>query len=395
LLDLLASREANRRDGGANAERRTSAPATLDEIVASARRLQSTFVCYWVGSAATTIWVVDATGLRASARVAVPETTLAELVQQATGIAGETAAGTAVTASLGGARRPWRELYRLLIAPVRDRWGIRPGGRLTIVPHRSLSGLSFAALRDEHGRYLLESCDLHYLPTAAVLGFARTPQTRGGALLVGDPEPHDADVGESPLPALPWARREVGAVRLSLSKETDVLVGDAATEAAVRREAPGRAVLHLATHGIIRNDETLTSYLALGGGGAPGDNDGRLTADEVYSLSLDASLVVLSACRTALGPSNGDGVFGFTRAFLYAGASTVAATMWDVPDETTYRVMRDFYARRARGVATSRALRSAQLRLLHSLRAGALRSGGQVLAETPRLWAGFVLVGEP
>jgi CHAT domain-containing protein len=230
----------------------------------------------------------------------------------------------------------------------------------------------------------------------AVLAFTSQRQAaRSGALLVGDPGPFAPPAGEPPLPALPWARREVETVRASLHGATTVLVGERATEAAVRSSTPGRAIVHLATHGIIRNDESLTSYLALGGAGPSEQGDGRLTADEVYSLPLDAELVVLSACRTALGPSNGDGVFGFTRAFLYAGASTVAATMWDVPDETTWRVMRDFYARRASGLTTSRALRAAQLTLLRALRARTIRVQGQVMPESPRLWAGFVLVGEP
>jgi CHAT domain-containing protein/tetratricopeptide (TPR) repeat protein len=396
LLDLLASRAASRPTNAAGSTRRTSEPASLDEIVAAARRLGSTFLCYWVGASTTTIWVVSADGLRTSVRVDVPEGRLAELVHKATGAGdGPVDTGVAMLAA-GSARRPWRELHRLLIEPVRHRLPTRAGARLTIVPHGPLSGLSFAGLRDEQGRYLLETHDLHYVPAVAVLAFTSQRQAaHGGALLVGDPGPFAAAAGEPPLPALPWARREVETVRGSLHGAATVLIGERATEAAVRSSAPGRAIVHLATHGIIRNDESLTSYLALGGVGASDESDGRLTADEVYSLPLDAELVVLSACRTALGPSNGDGVFGFTRAFLYAGASTVAATMWDVPDQTTWRVMRDFYARRASGLTTSRALRAAQLALLRALRAGTVRLQGQVMPESPRLWAGFVLVGEP
>ena len=146
---------------------------------------------------------------------------------------------------------------------------------------------------------------------------------------------------------------------------------------------------------IIRNDETLTSYLALRPDAATPEGDGHLTADEVYALALDADLVVLSACRTALGRTGGDGVIGFIRAFLYAGAASVIATMWDVPDRTTYEVMRSFYTRRGAGRSKSRALRAAQLAVLDGLRRGALRAGGAVLPEHPRFWAGFVLVGEP
>jgi CHAT domain-containing protein len=169
------------------------------------------------------------------------------------------------------------------------------------------------------------------------------------------------------------------------------------------------------------------------------EDDGRLTADEVYGLRLRARLVVLSACRTALGPLSGDGVIGFTRAFLYAGASSVVATSWDVPDEAGYEVMRRFYRARAAderrgsqaGAATGRnggkvhaasarstnagasskvsaratmphtadALRTAQLAVLASLRKGTLMAttpaGPVALREHPLLWAGFLVVGEP
>jgi len=112
-------------------------------------------------------------------------------------------------------------------------------------------------------------------------------------------------------------------------------------------------------------------------------------------VTLADRLVVLSACRTALGPVEGDGVIGFARAFLSAGARSVVATQWDVSDRVSYEVMREFYARRARGASNSRALRGAQLAVLRALRAGTIHADGAALPETPRLWAGFVLTGEP
>jgi len=110
--------------------------------------------------------------------------------------------------------------------------------------------------------------------------------------------------------------------------------------------------------------------------------------------------VVLSACRTALGRVTGDGVLGMTRAFFFAGASAVVATLWDVADEPAARLMRSFYAAWRRPVDKAAALRTAQLGLLRELRAGRLTvattDGRRVaLPEDPMLWAGFVLVGAP
>jgi CHAT domain-containing protein len=92
-------------------------------------------------------------------------------------------------------------------------------------------------------------------------------------------------------------------------------------------------------------------------------------------------------------------VIGFTRAFLYAGARSVIATEWNVPDQTGYEVMRRFYRFRKASNDTSEALREAQLSVLGALRTGKVRvqtPGGMVaLRENPLFWAGFVLVGRP
>ncbi|HEX6736902.1 MAG TPA: CHAT domain-containing protein, partial [Vicinamibacteria bacterium] len=94
-----------------------------------------------------------------------------------------------------------------------------------------------------------------------------------------------------------------------------------------------------------------------------------------------------------------DGVLGFTRAFLYAGSSSVLATLWDLPDASAQHVLPRFYREWRRGSDKSAALRDAQRALIAALRAGRIRVrtplGEAVLPEDPVLWANFVLVGEP
>ena len=410
FLDLLASRQhGNDPD---TAGRRGAAPATFPQMVAAAARLRSTVVAYWVNDTETFVWVVSPDGRLASARVAVTAAELVSMVREATGV-GRPATGLLLGA--GSVARPWRALYRLLLGPVRQHLPTRPGSRLTIVPHGPLFGLPFAALRDGADRYLIESHDIHYVPAVGALSYIARPPRVGGAvtaLLVGDPTPDVARDSVMSLPALPWASREVEAIAGMLSSRATVLTGQDATESRVRASLSGRSLLHFATHGIVQNEERLSSYLALAGGtvsaGPPADStiestiDGRLTANETYDLDLDADLIVLSGCRTALGPIMGDGVIGFTRGFLAAGASSVVATMWDVPDQTSFEVMKEFYRAWAAGSAgvanragKSRALRQAQLSVLRALRAGTIRVGGVALPESPRLWAGYVLVGEP
>jgi CHAT domain-containing protein len=326
-------------------------------------------------------------------RVPVLPSRLIALVRATAGLDTNAGAARGLLITERAQHAPWRELERLLVAPVRRLLPAAAGSRLTIVPHGPLFGLSFAGLRAPDGRTLLEAHDLHYVPAIAALAEPRDAAAPAvGALVVGDPGALPTEPGAEPLPALPWARREVAAVRAALGSSTTLLTAGQANEGAVRAALAGHRVLHFATHGVVSNASTSPSYLALH---RSDDSDGRLQADEIYDLRLDADLVVLSACRTALGPVEGDGVIGFARAFLSAGARSVVATQWDVSDRVSYEVMREFYARRARGASKSGALRDAQLAVLRALRAGRIRVDGMALPETPRLWAGFVLTGEP
>jgi CHAT domain-containing protein/tetratricopeptide (TPR) repeat protein len=400
---------------GANIESSRSAqPATIAEMIATARRLQSTLLTYWVGPAGTFAWVISPGGTVNATRIDVPSMKLDALVAQAS----ESVNGAASFGGLGmgsaSQMRPWRELHALLIRPIRQYLPAGTNRLLTIVPHGPLFRVSFAALQDEKGQYLVERYRLHYTPAVGVLQFtAREKSALRQALLVGDPGTVKADTGEA-MPPLPWARKEVAEIAATLPEGAPhVLVDDQADEASIRAKLEGMDLIHFATHGVIQQQRSLTSYLALRGGndnalrfgsGTPGNidasNDGRLTAEEVYNLQLRARLVVLSACSTALGPMTGDGVIGFTRAFLYAGASSVIATEWDVPDEAGYELMRRFYRHRtAAPGAESLALRAAQISVIQALRKGALKvttpSGEVALPEHPLFWAGFVLVGEP
>jgi len=389
FLDLRAERTGSTRP---------PAPASVAEARAVAARLRSTIVSYWAGPSALVIWVVRPEGEPAMVRVPVRPAELTTLVRATAGLDAGASAARGLLMTDRAQRAPWRELERLVVEPIQALLPRAPGSRLTIVPHGPLFGLSFAGLRQPSGRYLLEDYDLHYVPAIAVLSeqagarAAAAAGAAGPALVVGDPGVLDADPGTEPLPPLPWARREVAAVRAALGPGTTVLADAEATEARVRDAIAGRRVLHFATHGVVSNERAQPSYLALR---ASAGSDGRLLADEIYGLALDAELVVLSACRSALGPVEGDGVIGFTRAFLSAGARSVVAAQWDVSDRLSYDVMRGFYARRARGLSTSRALRGAQLAVLAGLRRGTITEDGGALPEAPRLWAGFVLVGQP
>jgi CHAT domain-containing protein len=116
---------------------------------------------------------------------------------------------------------------------------------------------------------------------------------------------------------------------------------------------------------------------------AGGADDGRLHAWAIFErVRLEADLVTLSTCRSAAGTAvAGEGVLGLTRAFQYAGARSVMASLWDVPDLATQPFMGRFYAGLKRGLSKDEALRRAQLAAIHA-------------GQHPFRWAGFQLYGD-
>ncbi len=268
----------------------------------------------------------------------------------------------------------WREageaLYQRLIAPIRP---ALQGAQLTIVPHGPLHYLPFAALPTGNAA-LLDAYAIRMLPSASVLKFLKqSTTTRSGDLLaLGNPDLND------PASDLPGAQLEVEKITAGRTNSR-LLVRQAATETAMRELGGGFRNVHLASHGVFNPERPLDSALML----APdARNDGRLTVSEMYELELHAELVTLSACETALSKiASGDELVGFTRGFLYAGASSIVSSLWKVDDEATMLLMDTFYRQLLQGVDKRSALRSAQQALMRTGKAH------------PFYWAAFQLTG--
>ena len=417
----------------------SAAPLSSTDLIRLAARLRSTIVSYWVAPEETFAWVVSSTGNITATRIQVTERRLSQLVDRtwAMGAAQPRGGEPPNEAPLDSGEAPWqprvrgagllslgnqagialRALYELLIDPIRASLPAEAESLLTIIPHGPLFRLSFAALQSPGGQYLVERHAIHYAPAGVVLqladrGGSRLGSRKGGYLLVADPQSPPPLPDGRPLPRLPGTKREIARVAaLVSSANVTTLSGLHATEDRIRRLASERRILHFATHGVVRGDDPLGSFLALTVGSVssagqqakdskivPSD-DGRLTASEIYDLRLDADLVVLSACRTGLGAVSGDGVVGLARAFLYAGTPSVVATLWDIADEPSALLMPRLYRSLGTSVDKAQALRIAQIAVLKQLRSRALTvstpSGSAVLREHPVLWSGFILVGLP
>jgi CHAT domain-containing protein/tetratricopeptide (TPR) repeat protein len=384
---------------------------SADRLGAVAARLHSTILEYWVAQDALYVWTVAPDGVVHGARVDVTRAKLEQLIRSTSPFARQDEGRRASTnirsrgneaISLATRTNPvWSELYDLLIKPIERGLPQRAGARLTIVAHGPLLHLPFGALRDGHGQYLIERYTIHSVPAAAVLEFTtvrRHANARTGSmLLVADPAAPPVVAGEPPLPRLPGSAEEARAIaRLVPASSATVLADADATEPRVRDMLASRAVVHFATHAIVRDADPMASFLALG---RSRGGDGRLTAEKIYGMKLDADLVVLSACRSGDGLVTGDGVAALARAFFYAGAPSVVVSVWDVADAPTSRLLPAFYRAWLKGADKASALRAAQLELIRELRAGRVRTSSPIgdiaIPEDPAFWAGFVLLGEP
>jgi CHAT domain-containing protein len=261
-----------------------------------------------------------------------------------------------------------RALYDRLIRPVESEI---KGSKLTITPHEVLHYLPFSALSDGR-QYLIDRYSLRIMPSASALAYLRTdkPNRPGGILALGNP-----DLGD-PRFDLPGAEKEALAVARIVPGSRALLRGEA-SKTAVMELGGGFDILHFASHGVFEPDAPLTSGLLLAKGS---ETDGRLTVSDLYKLRFDADLVTLSACETALGKvTSGDDVVGLERGFLYAGARTIVASLWEIVDIPTETLMLSFY-RNLAGSDKREALRRAQMET-------------RKVYPAPRYWAAFELTG--
>lgn len=192
------------------------------------------------------------------------------------------------------------------------------------------------------------------------------------------------DLSGERLPPLPGTAEEVASVARIAGQRSIVLTGAKATESTLRSQPLDRVrILHLATHGISSTDSPERAALVLARGTA--DDDGLLQAREISEMNLAAELVTLSACDTGAGRLVGqEGIVNLVRAFQFAGARTVVASLWAADDVFTTSLMKRFYGNLAKGVDRGAALQRAKLDLIEQF-------GDQAV---PFFWAGFTMVGD-
>jgi CHAT domain-containing protein len=301
-----------------------------------------------------------------------------------------------------------RELSRILLAPLAAHFG---GKRLVIVPDGALHYVPFAALPlGPGGKPAVMSDEIVRLPSASMMEALRREEAhrrRATTIaIVADPvfDTNDARLrreGASTslvsasqpemgvqYPRLRFSRTEADEIASLAGSAKVKLISDFAAnrDAFLDGALSNERILHIATHTVIDNAHPALSRIVLSRVDARGrPRDGYLRLFEIYNLHLNADLVVLSACRTALGKEiRGEGLVGLTRGFLYAGASRVVASLWSVQDRATAELMRRFYGHILRGgLSPADALCAAQREMASDSR-----------WSNPYYWAAFTLQGD-
>jgi CHAT domain-containing protein len=319
-------------------------------------------------------------------------------------------------------------LSERLLGPVADRLNAK---RLIIVSDGALHFLPFAALPlpGDFSSPLILNHELVNLPSISVLGALRQetrtrakpsktlaiiadpvyspddPRVRGGSKAAFNTQTaaarsrsdfgagDDGDWfehlrGGTGFRRLIYSRQEARSV-LSLipsSQSRVALDFDADIPAVMDNQLASFQIVHFGVHGMVDSVQPSLSSLVLSlvqRDGQP--NDGFLRLYQIYNLNLPVDLVVLGACETAMGMEiRGEGIESLARGFMYAGASRLVASLWQVDDESTSELMKAFYRNILKShVTPATALRLAQLEIMRNPR-----------WRDPYYWAAFVFLGE-
>ena len=280
------------------------------------------------------------------------------------------------------------DLFQYLIKPVED----LIEEQLIIIPDGELGYLSFGALLTEFPEavdvlkaypYLVRdySVNFNYSVTLWKEMLEHKGKKRLQPYLGLAPEFKEGNV--KGLPELKYNVEEVEHMGEMIGGR--VLFNQEASKANFLALQSGFRIIHLATHGKANSTAGDYSFLAFSETpGAEGD-DALLFVKEIYSISTNAEMVVLSACETGFGElQKGEGIASIARSFSYAGAQSLVATQWNVDDKATHDLVRLFFGHINDGMPKDRALQAAMLAFI--------RNGGQRHAH-PYYWASFIPIG--
>ncbi len=261
-----------------------------------------------------------------------------------------------------------QKLYNLILRPVLTCTSKR---KLVVILHGVLHGIPIHALHDG-SRYVLDNFEIRYAPSASAWYMGRCRCKK-------DSEKQRKYAANTsllmaiPSPGIEQVTKEVDNLAKNLNRPV-VFHGNKATIKAFHENAPNCNILHIAAHAVFREDSPLFSAIKFA--------DGWLMARDLYDITLGCDLATLSACRTGsafIAP--GDEIYGLARGFLFAGAKSLAVSLWPADDVSTSVLMPAFYGGIQQGKSISESMREAQLQTRKQY-------------PHPYHWAPFIIIGE-
>jgi CHAT domain-containing protein/Tfp pilus assembly protein PilF len=331
----------------------TTAPReSADSFQANARAEGAVVFAYWLAPKQSFLWVV--TAAKVTPFKLPPAKEIERLVE----------AYTNVILNLEDARSTsnpaGRRLFEVLVAPARHL--IPSGANVVVVPDGALHHLNLEALLSSgpQPKYWMEEARIAVAPSLALLrpDGARSGRPPSALLLIGNPRSPGRE-----YPPLPDAGTEVRNIQRRFAGTASVvLTGEDANPGAYIAARPNRfSLIHFSAHAVANYESPLDSAVIL----SPKGDSFKLYARVVTEAPLQAELVTISACKSAAARSySGEGLVGFSWAFLRAGARNVIAGLWDVNDRSTAVLMSRLYEEIAKGRSPAEALRNAKLAML-------------------------------
>ena len=264
--------------------------------------------------------------------------------------------------------------------------------QIVIVPDGRLSSLPFEMLLTQKVPENTEYSDMPYLLKKYRINYAysgslylQSLQMNAGAkasVMLFAPVKFDASSGMSDLLGTAAEIHAIDSLFKTKGNTATVFQNDKASSSILKLESGKYALLHLATHGLVNEQNPELSCIFTSK--IKADTVGKLYSGDIYNLNLKADLVTLSACQTALGKvSKGEGIIGLSRALIYAGANSIQVSLWNVSDASTKELMVRFYQYKLQEKSNPEALQLAKIDLVKSKEFAA-----------PYYWAPFILIGK-
>ncbi|MEM7771076.1 MAG: CHAT domain-containing protein [Cyanobacteria bacterium P01_A01_bin.37] len=289
-------------------------------------------------------------------------------------------------------------LYRWLVEPLEGDLQAANTDNIAFVMDAGLRSLPVAALHDGH-QFMIENYSVGLMPTLSLTD-TRYADVRDMTVLAMGAEQF------SELPPLPAVRLELQAITENVWNGVALMNDDfTITNLQNQRDDRPYGIIHLATHGEFQSGAAENSYIQFG--------TERLLLSDLPTLGLNnppVELLVLSACRTALGDR--DAELGFAGLALQAGVKSALGSLWYISDTGTLAVMTEFYQALQETPTKTEALRQAQLSLLNGTAewrdiwqdTSAQNSAGEsvTISESdaqqlthPYYWSAFTIIGSP